>query len=457
MEGFFFVIIFFVAFFAVVVVLAKVSAEKTREAWSSAARTLGIDFQPSGVFSHQRMEGALATGRVLVETFRRGSGKHSHTYTRYRAYYQEPLGLGLRLTREGFFSGLGRFLGAQDIQVGDAAFDNETVVKGQDPEKIVEFLTPARRLHIRRAFASFPGLTIDDREVCWESRGLHKDPGQIVSAAARLSQLAWKLGGRREEDQKLDVAMEAQREGRIDEALKALKEIPAAETIEPRVVEGEILYLAGRHEDAATAFRQALANAPDDEEIRRWAERVSGSEAPAGSSPGLREPSSPPPLPPAEPPVSRPVKPAAHEEAPVAFEPVSAPSPALDMATVCGELFSPGRSSLDASRILEERYQGKHVDWSGVLKNVESYSFDWIFGSDPGTKAILEIYEVPSHVYGHDFVQAVLQLKAGEDKPLRDCIGKTFSFEGTLWRADGLMRNLYLKDGSLRASGGGAG
>ena len=60
----------------------------------------------------------------------------------------------------------------------------------------------------------------------------------------------------------------------------------------------------------------------------------------------------------------------------------------------------------------------------------------------------------PSDVYGNNVVRAVLQLKAGEDTTLRDCVGKNFNFEGTLWRADGLMRNVYLKDGSLRASGG---
>lgn len=376
MEGFLFLLMIAVLVALTIVIYAsRRNAQETNRAWSEAAKTLGIQYTAAGMLSQRRMDGILPTGRIIIETFQ-GSHENSETYTRYRALYPAPLGLKLRLAPEGFRSGLGKLSDAQDIQVGDPAFDERVIVKGMDPVEIKRFLTPDRRRHILKAFAAFPGLTLDDREVRWEYRGLHKDPEQIVSTALRLSQLAWRLSRGKEEVESTAEPMGSQVE-KTDEAAEAL---PATE---------------------------------------------------------------PPPLPISE------ETPQAEEKESVP-EPVSAPEPPLDVASVCNALFPPGTSSIEASRILEERYQGKRVEWSGVLKGVESYSFDWIFGDAPGTKATIELYEMPSEVYGYNKIHAALQLGAGEERALREHLGKTVSFQGTLWRADGLMRIVYCKDGSLR-------
>lgn len=56
----------------------------------------------------------------------------------------EPLcinkdGFWFTIYRKGFFSGVGRLLGMQDVEIGDPAFDNAFVIKGSDEGKLREF------------------------------------------------------------------------------------------------------------------------------------------------------------------------------------------------------------------------------------------------------------------------------------------------------------------------------
>ena len=59
----------------------------------------------------------------------------------------------------------------------------------------------------------------------------------------------------------------------------------------------------------------------------------------------------------------------------------------LDVESVSAALFDPKLSSLDSSRIFDERYAGRTVRWSGKLTKAERFPFDYVFGSEPGTKA----------------------------------------------------------------------
>ena len=115
----------------VLVPVGIIQGQKTSKAWASAAQRLGLHFSPGSFMTPRRISGRTRRGfSIEVTTVTRSSGKSSQTDTRIRVGRPRFLGLGLRLSAEGFFSGVTKLLGAQDIIVGDAAFDKSVVVKG---------------------------------------------------------------------------------------------------------------------------------------------------------------------------------------------------------------------------------------------------------------------------------------------------------------------------------------
>jgi hypothetical protein len=303
--------------------------------------------------------------------------------------------------------------------------------------------------------------------------------------------------------------MEARQSGRIQEAVDIVRGIPAFpgqkdKPLEDRVMEGEMLLLAGRHEEARQIFEKARAEAPEDLEIQEWAQRAAAQpppiprephprpgfprEAPGASEEKISTPlASPPPIPPTSyrPPeperAERPEVPAVPEEpisaprppsfegqpetsspSPVETSPEAAPpggfsSPREEMEpadicqeTMCDTLFDPKLLSLDTSRIFDERYKGKVVVLNGRLKSVEPYPFDFVFGDKPGTKATFEVHEVEGTIFGKRKISAVVQLGPEAHELLIPLIGQQLSFTGRLHSVDGFVQNIFVTAGRLR-------
>lgn len=196
--------------------------------------------------------------------------------------------------------------------------------------------------------------------------------------------------------------------------------------MEERVLEGELLYLAGRSEEAREVFEEALREAPGDPQVQAWAERAAEGPAAAVEATGASaaEPSGPPPV---------------EEE--------------LDPATVCDALFDPSYTSIDTSRVFDERFAGKRVRWTGTARSADAFSYDFVLGSEPGTKLVLEVHEIGSSFYGESKIQAVTRLPPEAAEELRDRVGGSLTIEGTLLKVDGFMKNVYLQEGRIVPAG----
>ena len=266
-------IFMFVVIFVVVVALGKAHSQKVNETWAMVARDLHLTHDPGGAFRGRNMSGRHRDNDILVDTFTRSSGKSSTTYTRYRIRYPHALGLGLKLAREGLFSGVSKAFGAQDIQVGDATFDQGVMVKGDDPAAVRRFLTLARRARIHRALMSFNGLKIGDHEIYLERTGLESNGARLADTVRRLSLLAWFLSGDRAEDEPLERATRARMEGRLDDAVQAAREVPAVDEVIPveaKLMEAHMLHLGDRNEEAVRVLDEVAEAAPDDAEVQAW-------------------------------------------------------------------------------------------------------------------------------------------------------------------------------------------
>lgn len=158
-----FFVLFFFGFVVLVIILAERQSKKAEEAWSTAARELGLQYTRAKKKDKKReLSGNYRGFRVRANTFVESNGNSQSTYTRYTATYPD-LGLGLELKHQHFFGNLTRKLtGGKDYQTGDEHFDDAVIVKADSAEAARAFLTPARRRAIRFLLTSKRRATISD-------------------------------------------------------------------------------------------------------------------------------------------------------------------------------------------------------------------------------------------------------------------------------------------------------
>ena len=417
-----------VASLIVVIVVARRMTRRTNEAWAAAAGVLGGSFHPATTFGQPRLDAVIEGFEATAYGFTRSSGSSSsNTHTAYRVSYP-LLGLGLSIERQGMWQQLGAMFGGRDIEVGDPAFDELVVVKGDDPQRVAAFLDEARRLAVHRLVAEFGGVKITDDHIAWSSSGRERDPDRIVSVLRRFVSVARTLqGGVR---RSMTEALRAQAEGDPGRAVAFLAADPwqpdalgersgeAVPDPEERFITGVAAYSGGRYYEAAEAMRDVEAALPADEQAAKWRRRAEERAAlPVG------------------------------EERPD-VETID------DPAGLADEVFAPGMMTFDGTAAFEDRFEGRRVRWKGTLVRSRPYRSDLDFGRGPGTKAVFRVYRLGFDLYGGRDVDAVVRLGEEAHEVLRDRREEEFTFEGTLLRVDSLMRNVYVEDGSLVAGSG---
>ncbi|UJR78456.1 hypothetical protein [Sandaracinus amylolyticus] len=125
----------FVAFVVLLVVLGQKQAQKNRERFARAAEALGLTLQ--GTHEAVAVRDGIAV-RVHLTSESRGSGKSRRrvNVTRYYAYPDPPLRMGLELSEQtAFFGDLLDFAGlSNDVTLGDAALDAALRIKALETD-----------------------------------------------------------------------------------------------------------------------------------------------------------------------------------------------------------------------------------------------------------------------------------------------------------------------------------
>lgn len=438
----------FLVAFSIAIAWSVAQSKRTGEEWAKTAKRLRLRYTPGGVFSTPTINGTLNGCHVTASIVRKGGGKNRRRYTVCRAEYPKALGIGLRLTREGFLSGVAKMFGAEDIEVGDARFDDDVRVQARSERRLLEFLTPARRLRIHRFLMSHRRAVIGDAHLTDEKFGVIRGSQTLSRHIEMIADLAWFLTGDREEDVPVARAIEARSRGDLERALAELQrneEVraeaetqrtsqqsqppPVKVTLEPaeeKAMRGEILQLIGREDEAAKAFEEAVEIAPDDEELQVWlAELDASRQAPPTDVTGA----------------------VAVEDS--SNQPAVAEHAAIDVATMCGDLFAAGYSSFESGKRFDSQYKGKTIQWAGVLRSLDSFSYDYVLGNEAGTKAVLEVHKVETGFIGSGEVSAIVRLPPESREDLRNRIGERLEFTGELLKLDGLMKNVYVASGQV--------
>jgi hypothetical protein len=114
--------------------------------------------------------GTSATVEVTSDGLSIGSGSSAvHrpddssqvTYTRMRAPYVNPSGFRFAVYRKGLFTGLGKLLGMQDVEIGHEPFDTEFVVQANDESRIRQLLASER---LRELISQQPAIELTVRD-----------------------------------------------------------------------------------------------------------------------------------------------------------------------------------------------------------------------------------------------------------------------------------------------------
>ena len=139
----------------------------TQQRWQQIAASLGFDYVKGGFFSRPSMTGTREGIACTVDVEVRGSGKSKSTYTRMTAHVPAGLPAGIAVSKEGVLSGIGKFFGAQDIEIGDTTFDGACMVKGDDIDGVIRlFQDPGARDAVwELVHAGWEGTLRGDRAV----------------------------------------------------------------------------------------------------------------------------------------------------------------------------------------------------------------------------------------------------------------------------------------------------
>ena len=158
-----------------------------KEVWRLLAQGIGGTYVDGGFWRGDKVAVQAGEWTVTLDTHIVSAGKSSTTYTRMRAPYVNADGFRFTIYRRSIFSGLGKAMGMQDIEIGDPSFDEAFIVKANDQAKVRRLLGNGR---IRQLLTAQPDVLFevkDDEgwfathfpegvdELCFLSLGVLKD------------------------------------------------------------------------------------------------------------------------------------------------------------------------------------------------------------------------------------------------------------------------------------------
>jgi hypothetical protein len=163
------------------------------EVWSRLAERIGggrvIDegFWRGG----KKFEVEVEEWTVTLDTYAVSTGKTTAVFTRMRAPYVNRDGFRFRVYRKHIFTWLGKILGQQDVEIGDASFDENFVVQGNHEAKVRRLLRNGR---IRELIDAQPGICFEVKDdEGWFGRKfpegvdeLHFVTGGVITDVERL-------------------------------------------------------------------------------------------------------------------------------------------------------------------------------------------------------------------------------------------------------------------------------
>lgn len=144
-------------------ILRKLFGPSKEEIWRQLAAEIEARYVPGGFWKGDKVQATHGEWTITLDTFVVHAGKTVIVFTRLRAPYVNPGGFRFTIYRKSIFSGIGKVLGMQDVEIGHEPFDDDFIIKGTDEAKLRRlFANPT----LRELVATQPQikLTVKDDE-----------------------------------------------------------------------------------------------------------------------------------------------------------------------------------------------------------------------------------------------------------------------------------------------------
>ncbi|MCC6409413.1 MAG: DUF3137 domain-containing protein [Planctomycetes bacterium] len=110
------------------------------EIWKQLSAELGGRYTHGKWMKGDRIDVSHGEWMVTFDTYVIIVNKVPVPFTRLRAPFLNSEKMRLKVYRASIFTELGKFFGMQDLTIGDAQFDKDFVLKGNDERRVREFL-----------------------------------------------------------------------------------------------------------------------------------------------------------------------------------------------------------------------------------------------------------------------------------------------------------------------------
>lgn len=161
------------------------------EVWRQVCEQTGATFSDGGFWKGSKVQARHGEWTITLDTFAVSTGKTTVVFTRLRAPYVNPDGFRFKIYRRSIFSNLGKFLGMDDVEIGEPAFDEAFIIKGTDPAKLKSLFASAK---LRELIELQPRIDLsvrddegwfgaefppDTDELAYAVPGIIKDPARL--------------------------------------------------------------------------------------------------------------------------------------------------------------------------------------------------------------------------------------------------------------------------------------
>ncbi len=183
------VVLFVVVVFVLALGGSYYSLQSRRRAWNELANRTGLTFEPGSFWRTPTVTGTYRGHALTLDTFTRDSGHSSTRDTRIILFVNNRANLYLALYEKTIVSKISKFLGMQDIQVGDDEFDRRFMIKGRPEDNVMRLLGDSA-LHTKIMDARSFNVEVDGRELHFEERYVNLDLDYVQSLFDLLTDIA---------------------------------------------------------------------------------------------------------------------------------------------------------------------------------------------------------------------------------------------------------------------------